>query len=52
MKTLLSSCFGALFSASLLGAEKQPNFVLILGEGAGWFEPQPHPLTDRSGGWW
>jgi arylsulfatase A-like enzyme len=36
MKTLLSGCFGALLSASLLGAEKQPNFVLILGEGAGW----------------
>ena len=36
MKTLLSGCFGALLSASLLGAEKQPNFILVLGEGAGW----------------
>ena len=36
MRTLFGACLGALLSASLLGAEKQPNFVLILGEGAGW----------------
>jgi arylsulfatase A len=36
MKIILSTCFGLLLLSPLLGAEKQPNFIVILGEGAGW----------------
>ena len=36
MRTGSAFCCALLFAASLLAAERQPNFVFILGEGHGW----------------
>ncbi|MCX6892169.1 MAG: sulfatase [Verrucomicrobia bacterium] len=36
MRTGPAFCCALLFAASLLAAERQPNFVFILGEGHGW----------------
>ena len=36
MKRLFGIVAAVWFTANLLAAEKQPNFIIILGEGAGW----------------